>query len=69
MSDKIKAVLIRFLKGAIAGAISAMCMVTISAPTVWTDIITILNSLLMAGVFGAITGLLLAGQKWASWKD
>jgi len=59
----------RFLKGTIAGAVSAMTMVTINVPSVWGDFNTILNSLIMAATFGAITGLLLSLQKWASWKE
>jgi hypothetical protein len=68
MSIKTKAVLKRFLKGAIAGAIGQMAIVTYQAPVVWTDVISILNLLALAGITGAIGGVLLAGQKWASWK-
>lgn len=67
--EKIKAILIRFLKGAIAGAVSSMALVTLKQPAVWVDFNLILNSLAIAGTFGAITGLLLAVEKWASWSD
>jgi len=69
MSLKIAAVVTRFLKGMIAGAVSAMGMVTYNAPSVWSDFKTILNALALAATFGALTGFLLALQKWASWKD
>jgi hypothetical protein len=69
MSTKTKSVLMRFVKGIIAGAVSAMGMVTIIEPTVWNDFTTIFGSLLLAGAFGALNGLLLALNKWASWQD
>lgn len=69
MSQKITSILNRFIKGIIAGAVSAMSMVAITQPSVWSDFNSILNSLGMACTFGAITGLLLALQKWSSWKE
>lgn len=59
----------RFLKGAIAGAVASIAMVTYQTPVVWADFNTILNTLAIAGVSGAIGGLILAVQKWASWTD
>lgn len=59
----------RFLKGMIASAISTMMLVTISQPTVWSDFKQIISSLAIAGIYGAITGSLLAMQKAYSWKD
>ena len=69
MSDKTKAVLIRFAKGAIAGAVTSMAIVSVKQPQVWTDVLGMLNALGLAGVYGAIVGLLLALQKWTSWSD
>lgn len=69
MNDKLYSVLKRFAKGIIAGAVSAMSMVTITQPSVWSDFNSILGSLAMSATFGAITGFLLALQKWASWED
>jgi hypothetical protein len=66
---KYKSVLNRFLKGGISGAVTSMGMVTLIQPTVWADFKTIFSMLLIAGTFGAINGLLLALQKWASWKE
>lgn len=64
-----KSIIKRFLKGIIAGAVSAMGLVTINQPTVWSDFPALLNSLGLACAFGALTGLLLALNKWASWTD
>lgn len=69
MSNKIYSVLNRFAKGIISGAVSAMVMVQFVQPTVWSDFGSIFNSLGIAGSFGAMTGLLLALQKWASWQE
>ncbi len=66
---KLSAVLKRFLKGALSGAIAAMSMVSISQPSIWSDFSVLLSSLSLAGTYGALTGLLLALQKWVSWQD
>lgn len=64
-----KAVFVRFLKGAISGAVTAMGMVTLVQPTAWTEFSSIFSSLGIAGLFGAINGLLLALNKAYSWKE
>jgi len=69
MNQKFISVINRFAKGIIAGAVSAMSMVAITQPEIWKDFNGILESLAMAATFGAITGLLLALQKWSSWVD
>jgi len=68
-NNMFKSIITRFLKGIIAGAVASMCMVSITQPTAWVDFNSLLNSLGLACAFGAITGLLLAAQKWASWED
>lgn len=67
--DKLQSTLTRFLKGAIAGAVASMGIVSWQTPTVWSDFSTVLGSLGIAAASGAITGLLLALQKWASWQE
>lgn len=62
-----KAVLLRFLKGALASGLASMALVTIEQPKVWTDFGPLLSSLGIAGLFGAISGLILAIEKWATW--
>lgn len=46
-----------------------MIMISVVAPTNWTQLITVVNILAVAGIFGGINGVLLAGQKWYSWTD
>ena len=69
MSDKIKSTLRRFAKGFIAGAITAMTAVPVIMPSDWSGFFPILNAFAIAGVFGGMVGVLLAIEKWASWKD
>ena len=69
LTMKYRAILMRFIKGAIAGAVSSMAMVSLQQPSVWVDFVPLLQSLGLACAFGAITGLLLAAQKWASWEE
>lgn len=69
MNTKITVILNRFMKGALAGAITSMSMVTYANPTLWSDFNSIFSALGIPAVSGAITGLLLAAQKFASWKE
>lgn len=69
MSEKTKAILVRLLKGFLSGAVTSMIMVSVVAPSNWKEMATIINILAVSGIFGGINGLLLAIQKWLSWKD
>jgi len=69
MNTKITSILTRFLKGIIGGAVAQMMIVSITQPLVWSDYGSMMNSLGLACTFGALTGLLLALQKWAVWVD
>ena len=46
-----------------------MGLITIATPDLWSGFVPILNSLAIAGMAGGLNGLLLALQKWASWKE
>lgn len=67
--NKYTSVINRFLKGSIAGAVSSMSLVTLSQPKIWSDFGSVFNSLGIAFLFGAVTGMLMALQKWASWEE
>lgn len=69
MSVKFKSVLIRFLKGAIAGGATALGLVTYQIPTAWSDFPSVLNTLAIVFAGGCLTGLILAIQKFASWEE
>lgn len=67
--NQTKAVLLRFAKGAIAGAVGSMVLVTIKQPSVWTEFLPLLSNLGISGAYGALTGLLLALNKWTTWTE
>lgn len=67
--SKTQSVLKRFLKGFISGAITAMALIAISVPQDFKQLKLILMSLVFAGIAGGINGLILAIQKWATWKE
>lgn len=69
LNAKATAVLKRLVKGFIGGATSAMVAVSYITPTSWESIGSLLNMLAIVAVAGGIGGLILALQKWASWKD
>ena len=63
MSDIAKSVLLRFVRGAVAGAIAVMIPLLPQNASNVTDIKAWLISLGMAGFIGAITGFILAVDK------
>lgn len=69
MSDKTKAVLKRFAKGLISGAVTTMAVVPVISPADFKQIKIWLITLVLAGIVGGVNGLILAVQKWASWKE
>ena len=69
MSAKTKAVLKRFAKGFISGAVTTMALVPVISPASFKDIQIWLVALALAGMVGGVNGLILAIQKWASWKE
>jgi len=69
MNLKTKSILKRLLKGTIAGVVTSLSVVTLAVPSTWSELASTVNALALAGIYGAITGLLLALNKWAVWKD
>ena len=69
MNIKIQSILVRFMKGLLSGAITAMVAVPMIMPTEWVGFSEVIRNLLIAGAFGGGVGLLLAAQKWASWNE
>ncbi len=68
-SEKVRSIINRFLKAFISGAFSALGLVTITMPQNWTEIPTILSMLSLAALYGGVTGIIMAGQKWYSWTE
>ena len=69
MSYKLESILKRFLKAAISGIFSALGLITLAMPQNWTEVPALLSMLSLACLYGALTGIIMAGQKWYSWKD
>ena len=69
MNIKIQSILVRFMKGLVSGAITAMVAVPLVMPKEWIGFSDLAQNLLIAGTFGGGVGLLLAIQKWASWEE
>lgn len=69
MSIKTKAILSRFLKVFIFGFASSAIMATAAVPTNWLELYSALTILAVSGIYGGMTALFAAIQKWYSWKD
>jgi len=64
-----KALLLRFIRGFIAGAIAAMATITISQVTSWQAVIDVLNNLAISAIIGGLSGGILALDKYFRWED
>lgn len=69
MSPKYQVVLNRFVKAFVAGFLSTAASVTLQSAATWTELGTALNALLLAGIIGGISGVLMAAEKWSRWVD
>lgn len=69
MSKKFKVIATRFSKVFIAGFFSTAAVISLQSAASWSDLGTALNALLLAGVIGGISGVLVAGEKWYRWVD
>ena len=64
-----KSVTLRFIKGAVAGMVSALGEITIKTPHTWADLSTALVALAFAAIIGFFTGGFLALEKYYNWDD
>ena len=69
MSEKLKSILKRLLKGFLSGALTSMSLIAIFVPTDYTQLKLLLNTLLFSAIAGGINGIFLAINKWYSWQD
>jgi hypothetical protein len=68
-SQKARSVINRLVKAFVFGALGNLTFLTIVMPNNWADLTTILAMVSFSCVAGGITGVLMALQKWNSWKD
>lgn len=59
-----KSLLLRFVRGAISGAVSSMAVLQIAGAHSFADVKAFLYSLAIAGLVGAVTGGILAVDKY-----
>jgi hypothetical protein len=57
-------VLVRFVRGFAAGALSSMALVAQFSGSDWSQMTSWLSMLAIAGVSGGITGAIMALDKW-----
>jgi hypothetical protein len=65
MNQETKSVLMRFVRGAVSGAVAMMILVAPGNISNGADLSVWLNNLMLAGIVGFIGGVLLAVDKWA----
>lgn len=65
----VKSVALRFVKGGLSGAVAALAVLTIQAPTTWEQLSTILIAFTYALFVGFFTGGIMAVEKWLNWTD
>jgi hypothetical protein len=68
-SLKARSIINRLAKAFIGGALGNIALLTIVMPKNWAEISTVLAMVTFACLAGGITGVILALQKWYSWKD
>lgn len=64
MTQTTKSVILRFARGTVAGAVSAMLTISIANPSTWKEMSLMMSALALSGIIGAISGFLQAADKW-----
>jgi hypothetical protein len=59
-----KALLLRFARGFVAGAVSSMLMINVTAVNTFTDLKVFLSALAISAIVGGVNGALLAMDKY-----
>ena len=59
---------LRFLKAFIAGSLSTAVLITVTDPTNWQEVSYAFAALATSMMVGGINGVIMAAQKWWSWK-
>lgn len=69
VSEKARSVINRFFKAFISGSFASLGLVTIAMPKNWTEVPALLSMLAISALYGGVTGVIMAGQKWYSWTE
>lgn len=62
--SKVKVAFLRFLRGAVSGAVSTMVVIQFTGGNSFSDLKSFVFSLTIAGFIGAVTGGLMALDKY-----
>ena len=68
MSEKIKVLILKFIKSAVSGAVAMMAVVLVPNITTILDFKEWLFALSLAGAVGFVNGIIQAGIKYFTWK-
>lgn len=64
-----KSIALRFAKAAIAGALAQAALISVNNIQTWADLSSALNNIVLSLTVGAVSGILMAAEKWASWTE
>lgn len=67
--SKGQAVLKRFIKGGLAGALAAIGAITIASPHTWSDVSSAVAVLVYSVIVGFFSGGIMAIEKAYNWTD
>ena len=67
MKIKYRAILIRFAKAFLSGAVSTATIITVTNVGTWSELAIALQALSLSAIVGGINGLLMAAEKWVRW--
>lgn len=67
--SKLQVVSRRFIKAFVSGFCTGVAVISIGGVSQWSDLTLALNGLVVSGVMGGINGVIMALEKWASYKD
>ncbi len=66
---KYKSVAVRFLKAYLSGALATMATVMPFSGSSWNDVSVWIGALMMAGIVGGLTGVIMGYEKWLNWTE
>lgn len=69
IDPKVKSVVIRFLKAFFSGAFANMAVIMPFSGSHWSDVGVWISALIMSGMVGGITGVVMGYEKWQTWVD
>lgn len=69
MTQKVKSIIMRFIKGFVSGGLGNIVVLASFAGSSWKDLGTWLSAIGFSFIVGGISGVLLGAEKWLNWTD